>query len=118
LPIRQGDLYWLQAGAGSDSEVGAHPYLVIQEDVLNDSRITTVVVCALTSNLKQAPAPGNVLLEEGEGGLPHRSAVVISKVSTVEKSRLGDRIGALSPERVEQVLAGMKFLQRSTARNE
>lgn len=97
------------------AEVGvAHPHVVIQEDVLNRSRIDTVVVCALTSNLKRAKAPGNVLLEAGEAGLPRQSVVEVSKVSTVTKTQLGAYIGSVSRERVEQILAGMRFLQAMT----
>lgn len=63
--------------------------MVIQEDVFNRSRIHTVVVCALTSNLKRATEPGNILLDVGEGKLPRRSVVVASQVSSVEKTHLG-----------------------------
>jgi hypothetical protein len=69
-------------------------------------RITTVVVCALTSNLHVANEPGNVLLEEGEGNLPRQSVVVVSQISSVEKARLGSRIGSLTEARVEQILDG------------
>jgi mRNA interferase MazF len=112
VSIHRGDLYWL---APDDSRGPApaysHPHVVVQEDVFNHSRITTVVVCALTSNLHRAEEPGNVLLEVGEGNLPRQSVVVVSQVSSVEKSRLGERIGALSEERVEQILAGLRFQQ-------
>ena len=52
--INQGDIYWVQLDEPSESEPGyAHPYVVIQDDIINRSRINTVVVCALTSNIKQ-----------------------------------------------------------------
>ncbi len=79
---------------------------------MTHSRIQTVVVCALTSNLKRAKAPGNVLLEVGEANLTRQSVVVVSQVSTVEKSQLGEYIGSLSKARVGQILAGMQFLQK------
>ncbi|MBC8069391.1 MAG: type II toxin-antitoxin system PemK/MazF family toxin [Deltaproteobacteria bacterium] len=112
--IQRGDVYWIVADAsrGSIPPV-AHPHVVVQDDVFNASRITTTVVCALTSNLQRASEPGNVLLEAGEGGLPRPSVVVVSQVDAVEKARLGERLGALSPARVEQVLAGMRRLQAS-----
>lgn len=107
--INQGDVYWLQLDGGSIS----HPHVVVQEDVLNHSRIHTVVVCALTSNLKRTSLPGNVLIDAGEANLPKPSVVEASKVSSVEKTQLGDYIGTLSTQRVQQILAGMRFLQRS-----
>jgi mRNA interferase MazF len=87
--------------------------VVVQDDVFNHSRITTVVVCALTSNLHRATEPGNVLLEVGEGNLPKQSVVVVSQISSVEKTRLGEFVGSLSAERVEQILAGLRFQQAS-----
>lgn len=112
--INRGDVFWL---APDDSRGPApaysHPHVVVQDDVFNHSRITTVVVCALTSNLHRANEPGNVLLEVGEGNLPKQSVVVVSQISSVEKSRLGERIGSLSGARVEQILAGLRFQQVS-----
>lgn len=112
--IHRGDVFWL----GPDDSRGpipsySHPHVVVQEDIFNHSRITTVVVCALTSNLHRASEPGNVLLEVGEGDLPRQSVVVVSQISSVDKSRLGERIGSLSDARVEQILAGLRFQQAS-----
>jgi mRNA interferase MazF len=86
---------------------------VVQDDVFNHSRISTVVVCALTSNLQRANEPGNVLLDVGEGNLPEQSVVVVSRIFSVEKVRLGERIGSLSDERVEQIVAALRFQQAS-----
>lgn len=112
--INRGDVFWI---APDDSRGPApsysHPHVVVQDDVFNHSRITTVVVCALTSNLHRANEPGNVLLDVGEGNLPRQSVVVVSQISSVEKARLGERIGSLSDERVEQILAGLRFQQAS-----
>ena len=112
--IHRGDLFWLVPEDSQGSLPGIpHPHVVIQEDVFNRSRIRTVVVCALTSNLKRAQEPGNVLLDVGEGHLPKQSVLVVSQVSSVDKTALGEFIGTLSDRRVEQVLAGMRFQQAS-----
>jgi mRNA interferase MazF len=113
--IDRGNIYWVMLGAeaGTDAAI-PHPYVVVQDDVFNHSRIHTVVICALTSNLRRASeTPGNLLLEPGEGNLPRQSVVEVSKVSSVEKVRLGEYIGTLSQARVEQILSGMRFLQAS-----
>lgn len=110
--INQGDIYWVSLEEADDVEVGpTHPHVIVQDNVLNHSRITTVVVCALTSNLKRAKDPGNVLLETGEANLSKQSVVVVSKVSTVDKTQLGEYIGSLSEQRVREILTGMQFLQ-------
>ncbi len=112
--MNRGDIFWIEPDESRGSIPGvAHPHVLVQDDVFNHSRVHTVIVCALTSNLNRASEPGNVLLEDGEGNLPRRSVVVVSQVSSVDKARLGERIGALSDERVEQILAGLRFQQRS-----
>lgn len=112
--VNRGDVFWIGADESRGSIPGhPHPYVVIQDDVLNHSRISTVVVCALSSNLNKANEPGNVLLEPEEGNLAKQSVVVVSQVSCLYKTRLGERIGALSSQRVEQILAGMRFQQTS-----
>lgn len=115
MEINQGDIYWVPAEASNGAEPGyTHPQVVIQEDILNHSRIDTVVVCALTSNLKRAKAPGNVLLEAGEANLARQSVVVVSQVSVVHKTQLGEYIGSLSAQRIQKILSGMRFLQSMT----
>lgn len=103
--VNQGDVYWLRSAEGIP-----HPHVVVQENVFNHSRIHTVVVCALTSNPKKISMPGNVLLEAGEANLSRQSVVEVSKVLSIEKTQLGEYIGSLSDARVNQILAGMRFL--------
>ncbi len=101
MVINQGDIYWVDLEEPSGSEPGyKHPHVVIQNNVFNRSQIRTVVVCALTSNLKRASAPGNLLLEKGEANLPKQSVVNVSQVFTVDKSQLDEYIGTLSSRRV------------------
>ena len=112
--IYRGDLFWIDSDESRGSIPGiTHPHVVVSEDVFNHSRISTVVVCALTSNLSRAKEPGNVLLDVGEGSLAKQSVVIVSQIASIDKSRLGERIGALSGERVDQILDGLRFQQAS-----
>jgi mRNA interferase MazF len=121
--IRRGDVFWIAPDAlpelrrpeqgGGPAPAPAHPHVVVQDDVFNRSRIETVVVCALTTNLHKASEPGNVLLDAGEGSLPAQSVVVVSQIDSVRKSALGARIGSLSSARVDQIVAGLRFQQAS-----
>src|SRR5690606_12024689 len=85
-----------------------HPHLVIEDHPF------TVVVCALTSNLKRAKAPGNVLLEKGEANLPKQSVVEVGKVTIVDKASLGKFVGTLTEQRIHQVRTGIRYLQHLT----
>jgi len=111
MVISQGDIFWVELGIPSGSSPGyRHPHVVIQNNVFNRSKINTVVVCALTSNLKWARAPGNVLLSKDEANLKKRSVVNVSQIITVDKSDLAGKIGTLSPQRINQILEGIKLL--------
>lgn len=111
MNIRQGDVYWVDLADPEGSGPGyRHPHVVVQNNVFNHSRINTVVVCALTSNLKRAAVPGNVLLKKGEANLKKDSVVNISQVVTIDKADLLEHIGTLSPSRVKQIVAGIKLL--------
>ena len=109
--INQGDVFWVDLGEPSGSGPGyLHPHVVIQNDLFNHSRINTVAVCAITSNLKRAEVPGNVLLEEGEANLSKPSVVNVSQIFTVDKHDLIEKIGTLTPGRVRDVLDGIRLL--------
>ena len=119
MVIDQGDVFWVDLGEPSASEPGyRHPHVVIQNNVFNHSRINTVVVCALTSNLTRAKAPGNVLLDKGEANLPKQSVVNVSQIFTVDKRALGEKIGALSQGRVRQILQGVRLVIEPRAMDE
>lgn len=111
MVIRQGDIYWIDLGMPSGSAPAyKHPHIVVQNNVFNESRIRTVVVCAMTSNLKLAAAPGNVFLKKGEANLEKDSVVNISQLLTVDKSELVEKIGTLAPSKVLQIVEGIRLL--------
>jgi mRNA interferase MazF len=111
MVINQGDLFWIEFNEPSGSEPGyRHPHVVIQNNLFNRSRINTVVVCTLTSNLKRSNAPGNVTLNKGEANLPKKSVVNISQIFTVNKSDLCEKIGSLPTDRISQILNGVRLL--------
>ena len=114
MDIRQGDVFWISPNETNGVESDhPHPHVVIQVNAQNK-----VTVCALTTNLKRAKDPGNVLLDEGEAGLPKQSVIVASQVSIVDATQLGEFIGTLTEQRIQQVLAGIRFLQIMTQHHE
>jgi mRNA interferase MazF len=82
----------------------------VQNNVFNTSKINTVVVCALTSNIKRAKAPGNVLLRKGEANLPKDSVVNITQMLTVNKTDLQEKIGSVQVSKTRQIIEGIKLL--------
>ena len=109
--IRQGDLFWVDLGEPSGSGPGLRrPFVVVQNDLFNRSRLATVIMCALTSNLRRAEAPGNVLLAQGEGNLSKDSVVNVTQLFTIDKGELADRIGRLGNDRVADILRGIRLV--------
>ena len=111
MPVRQGDVYFVNLDDPCASEPGyPHYLLVVQSNELNESDINTVVVCCLTTTLSRGRSPGNVLLAPGEGGMPEQSVVNVSQMLTVNKSRLTDRRAVLDYVRVREVIAGIRLI--------
>jgi mRNA interferase MazF len=109
--IRQGQVYWIDFGPRVGSALAdRHPCVVVQNDIFNRSAIQTTVVCLITSNLTRAKAPGNVLLQKGDGGLSKSSVVNVSQILTVDKAELVDYIGNLNPNSANAVRAGLQLL--------
>jgi mRNA interferase MazF len=108
VTIAQGEVWWADLGEPRGSKPGfRRPVLVIQGDGLNRSRIATVVCVALTSNIKWAAAPGNVVLSESTTGLPKESVANVSQIVTLDKCELTERVGKLPRAKLELVLSGV-----------
>ena len=119
MVIEQGDIFWINLDQPSGYEPGYnHPFVVVQNNIFNKSQIGTVIVCVITSNLKRAKSPGNILLFPGESNLPKQSVINISQVYTVDKKDLSEKIGILSPERVQEMLDGIDLIVKPRDLNE
>lgn len=108
MTVTQGDVWWAELPEARGFGPGfRRPVVVVQGDALNRSRIATVVCVALTSNVKWAAAPGNVLLPSSATGLPKESVANVSQLVTLDKSDLTERTGKLSRSKLELVLSGI-----------
>ena len=93
--------------AGSEPG-GRRPVVVVSSDEFNRSRIRTVLVAAVTGDLGLSEAPGNVLVEALETGLPKDSVINVSQLATLDKSFLGDRVGSLGSRTMVAVEGGLR----------
>lgn len=116
VKARQGDIYWVRFGPSKDSgPSGKRPAVVVQNDLLNKSKIQTTVVALITSNRKLAQVPGNILLKKGTANLSKTSVVVVSQMATVDKGRLLEKIGTLRDEIQKEVIAGCRWVIDNSA---
>jgi mRNA interferase MazF len=111
MEIGRGEVWWVDlpdpAGSGPG---GTRPVLVVQSNAFNRSAIATVVVAVITSNLRLAEAPGNVLLAKREGGLRKPSVINISQLFTLDRSVLRARAGKVRPATLEAVAQGLRLV--------
>jgi mRNA interferase MazF len=98
------------ATIGGASLGGKRPAVVLQQDRFNRSRVQTVVVAAVTSNLKLAAAPGNVRLRKGEAGLAKASVVNVTQLMTVDRDLIRAKLGRLSDRRLAEVWNGIRLV--------
>ena len=108
MVVAQGEIWWADLGEPVGSAPGfRRPVLVVQCDAFNRSRIGTIVCVALTSQLKWAGAPGNVMLKAESTGLERDSVVNVSQVMTLDRELLIERAGRLPERKLDQVLSGI-----------
>ena len=108
MVISQGEVWWADLPAPAGSGPGfRRPVTVVQGDALNRSRISTVVCVTLTSNLRWEDAPGNVYLPARATGLPRDSVANVSRIVTVDKGLLTERVGRISTAKLNLLLAGI-----------
>jgi mRNA interferase MazF len=108
--VKRGEIWWASLPESTGSGPGLRrPVLVIQSNPFNESRIATVIVAVVTSNLALAEAPGNVRLSKSDSGLPKPSVVNVSQVLTVDRSLLTERVRALSGSVIQKVNEGLRL---------
>ncbi len=109
--ISQGEIWWADIKDPLGSGPGfRRPVIVVQGDPFNRSKIATVLCVPLTSNLKWADAPGNVLIEARLTGLLKDSVANVSLAVALDKSILTECVGKLSREKINLVLAGINIV--------
>lgn len=108
MVISQGEIWWADLSEPAGSGPGlTRPVIIVQGEILNRSRIATVVVVPLTTNLAWAEAPGNVLIPATTSGLPRDSVANVSQVLTIDRNELRDRVGKLPRPKIELILSGI-----------
>ena len=111
MVISQGDVWWAELGEPSGSQPGFHrPVVVVQSDSFNRSRIGTVVCIPLTSNLRLADAPGNVLLERSVTGLAKDSVANVSQPVTLDRESFEEHVGSLPSAKLDLILYGIDLV--------
>lgn len=106
--MKRGELWWASLPGPTGSGPGyRRPVLVIQANPFNESRISTVIVAIITSNLALADAPGNVRLAKTESSLPKPSVVNISQVLTLDRTLLTSKIKSLPNKAMARVDEGL-----------
>jgi mRNA interferase MazF len=111
MVIRKGTIYWIDFSPAKGSEPkGKRPGLVLQNDLLNDSKLNTVIVVAITSTLKFGELPGNIILQKNEANMPKSSVINMTQIKTVDKASLKEMIGSLSKARMLEVYEGLKLV--------
>jgi len=111
MVIRKGSVYWIDFSPAKGSEhKGRRPGLVIQSDVLNDSKLNTVIVLAITPTLKFGELPGNVLLKKGEANMPKRCVINVTQIKSVDKTSIKEKIGTLSKRKMAEVQEGLELV--------
>ncbi|MEO8073142.1 MAG: type II toxin-antitoxin system PemK/MazF family toxin [Acidobacteriota bacterium] len=108
MAVERGEVWWADLGEPRGSSPGFHrPVLIIQSDYFNKTQMNTLVVAIITTNLRLAKMPGNILLSKRSSGLENESVVNNSQIFTVDRTDLLDFVEILSERKMEQVEKGL-----------
>jgi mRNA interferase MazF len=111
MVIHRGEIWWASLIQPSVSEPGyRRPIIIVQSNDFNVSQIRTVISVILTSNLKLAKAPGNILLKKKNTGLSKDSVANISQLVTLDKSYLSERIGKVTSSQLKNIEEGLRLV--------
>ena len=109
--MNRGQIWWAELGESTASEPGyRRPVVIVQSDDFNRSRINTIIVIPITSNLKLAEAPGNVELLKAKTGLAKDSVANISQIITIDKRFLVKEIGQVDYSTMLQIDEGTRLV--------
>lgn len=109
--MKRGEIWWASLPEPEGSGPGfRRPVVVVQSNPFNASRIATVVVASITSNLKLSAAPGNVRISKAESGLGKPSVVNVSQILTLDRSFLTERVRRLPDQRMDDVDQGLRMV--------
>ena len=109
--MRRGSIWWASLGQPVGSGPGKRrPVVIVSSDELNASKITTVLAISVTTNLRLAAAPGNVLVTVAESGLMQESVANVSQVITIDKSRRDEQVGYLPAAIVDRSDVGLRVV--------
>lgn len=109
--MKRGEVYWAELTPRSGSEQqGRRPVVVISHDVFNQARgwRSIIVVPLSTSTVQARRGPSAVPLRRGAAGLTKESVALCHQVTTLDRAKLTQRIGALSPTELSEIENGLK----------
>lgn len=107
----RGEIWWADFGIPFGSEPGYNrPVLIIQDDTFNKSKINTIVVLPLTTNLLLENAPGNIFIGKEQSGMPKDSVIVVSQLYAIDRQRLFEQVSQLQIAIMKEVESGIKLV--------
>lgn len=108
--MKRGEIWWAKLPDARGSEPAfRRPVLILQSDPFNQSRIGTVIVAAITSNMRLSAAPGNVRLTRRQSRLAKESVVNVSQVLTIDRTFISKRVSRIPAARLTEVEAGLRL---------
>lgn len=111
MVIERGEIYWADLPEPRGSAPGyEHPILILQSNNFNQTTLNTVIGAVITTSLRLAEMPGNVLLERGKDGLSKDSVVNVTQIVTIDKNELLEYVGSVSAQKMEQVEKGLRLV--------
>lgn len=109
--MKRGEVWWASLPEPTGSGPGLRrPVVIVQANPFNESRISTVIVAVVTSNLALAAAPGNLRLAKSDSGLPKASVINVSQLLTLDRSVLTKKVRQLPATVMRRLNDGLQLV--------
>jgi len=109
--MKRGEVYWADLAPRSGSEQqGRRPVVIVSHNEFNQAQNwkSIIVVPVSTSFAQSMRGPSVVPLPKGTAGLSKDSVAVCHQVTTLDRSKLSQRIGELHLDVLFQIESGLK----------
>jgi len=109
--MTRGEIWWADFGFPHGSEAGhTRPVIIVQDNPFNESKIKTIVVLPLTTNLRLMDAPGNVFVGKRESKLREDSVIIVAQLYALDRGRFMEKISKIGSMTMKEVDAGLKLV--------
>ena len=108
MDILRSEVYYvdLEPTKGREMQKSRRPCVVVSNNIINE-KTPVIIICPITDSRNKF-SPIHIEIPEGEGGLTKKSVVHCAQVRSIDKLRMGSKLGILNSDLMQKVSEGLR----------